>query len=317
MKTYLLAALSAFGLSLLFCFLLIPILKKVGAGQNILSYVKEHKNKSGTPTMGGIAFVLAACVATLCFSGKLTRPVAVSLAVGLAYMAVGFLDDILKKLHRQNLGLKAWQKLLFQALVAAFSGIYAIKSGFTQLHVPFFGWTIELGIWTFLWAVFVFLATVNAVNLTDGLDGLAAGASTPLFFFLGMFAIMLSTEKELAVLSFALVGALLAYLFFNAPKASVFMGDTGSLALGGFASCIALFTGNSLYLALVGAVFVFSAVSVILQVIYFKITGGKRIFLMSPAHHHFQQKGYSESKIAYAYFCITLIAGAVCALGVI
>jgi phospho-N-acetylmuramoyl-pentapeptide-transferase len=317
MKIYLSASLSAFGISLLFCLALIPILKKLGAGQNILSYVKEHQNKSGTPTMGGLAFVLAATLATLCFLGKLTRPVAVSLAVGLSYMAVGFLDDLLKKIRRQNLGLKAWQKLLFQAMVAAFSGIYAVKSGFTTLHVPFFNVAIELGNLAFLWTVFVFLATVNAVNLTDGLDGLAAGASVPLFFFLGVLAVLLSADKGLAILSFSIVGALLAYLFFNAPKASVFMGDTGSLALGGFASCIALFTGNSLYLAVVGAVFVFSVVSVILQVVYFKATGGKRVFLMSPAHHHFQQKGHSESKIAYAYFCITLVLGALCLLSIV
>lgn len=314
MKTYLSVSLTAFGISFLFCLLLIPVLKKIGAGQNILSYVKEHQIKSGTPTMGGLAFILAACLSSFLFLGRLTRPAAVTLAVGLAYMTVGFLDDILKKIRRKNLGLKAWQKLLFQAMVAAFSGIYALKSGFTSLHVPFFNVTVELGNWAFLWTFFVFIATVNAVNLTDGLDGLAAGASIPLFFFLGALAIVLSADKELATISFSLVGALVAYLLFNAPKASVFMGDTGSLSLGGFAASIASFTGNALYVAVIGAVFVFSVVSVIVQVIYFKATGGKRVFLMSPVHHHFQQKGYSESKIAYAYFCVTLVAGALCVL---
>ena len=263
--------------------------------------------------MGGLAFVLAATVSALLFFDKLTRPAAVTLAVGLAYMTVGFLDDILKKIRRQNLGLKAWQKLLFQAMVAAFSGIYALKSGFTSLHVPFFNVTVDLGNWAFLWTFFVFIATVNAVNLTDGLDGLAAGASIPLFFFLGALAVILSGNKELATVSFSLVGALGAYLLFNAPKASVFMGDTGSLSLGGFVASIASFTGNALYVAVIGVVFVFSVVSVIIQVVYFKATGGKRVFLMS-AHHHFQQKGYSESKIAYAYFCVTLVVGALCVL---
>ncbi|MBQ4268892.1 MAG: phospho-N-acetylmuramoyl-pentapeptide-transferase [Clostridia bacterium] len=314
MKTYLSVALTAFGISFLFCVILIPVLKKVGAGQNILSYVKEHQSKSGTPTMGGLAFVLAATVSALLFFDKLTRPAAVTLAVGLAYMTVGFLDDILKKIRRQNLGLKAWQKLLFQAMVAAFSGIYALKSGFTSLHVPFFNVTVDLGNWAFLWTFFVFIATVNAVNLTDGLDGLAAGASIPLFFFLGALAVILSGNKELATVSFSLVGALGAYLLFNAPKASVFMGDTGSLSLGGFVASIASFTGNALYVAVIGVVFVFSVVSVIIQFVYFKSTGGKRVFLMSPAHHHFQQKGYSESKIAYAYFCVTLVVGALCVL---
>ena len=149
---------------------------------------------------------------------------------------------------------------------------------------------MELGLWVLPLSVFVFLATVNAVNLTDGLDGLASGVSVPFFLSLGIIVSMQQSGSTIPTLCFALVGALLAYLLFNVPPASVFMGDTGSLSLGGFAACIGVFTGNALYIAIVGLPFVFSVISVIIQVIYYKATGGKRVFLMSPVHHHFQQK---------------------------
>ena len=155
----------------------------------------------------------------------------------------------------------------------------------------------------------MFLATVNAVNLTDGLDGLAAGSSVPFFATLGVLIALQNGSAFLSTLSFCLMGGLLGYLCFNVSPARVFMGDTGSLSLGGFAAAIALFSGNALYVAVVGAVFVLSVISVILQVIYYKASHGKRIFLMAPIHHHFQQKGFSESKIAYAYFLITLLLG--------
>ena len=161
-------------------------------------------------------------------------------------------------------------------------------------------------------AVFVFIATVNAVNLTDGLDGLAAGVSVPFFASFGLLIVLQGNITGLPTLCFSLVGALLAYLLFNVPPASIFMGDTGSLSLGGFAAAVALFSGNAFYLPVIGGCFVFSVISVILQVIYYKATGGKRIFLMAPAHHHFQEKGYSESRISYAYSMITVLLGMVC-----
>jgi phospho-N-acetylmuramoyl-pentapeptide-transferase len=157
-----------------------------------------------------------------------------------------------------------------------------------------------------------FVATVNAVNLTDGLDGLAAGSCVPFFLCIGCLILLQQGETAFAVLSFSLVGSLLGYLCFNVSPASVFMGDTGSLALGGFAAAIGVFSGNALYLLVIGAVFVLSVISVIMQVIYYKVTGGKRIFLMSPIHHHFQKKGFSESKIAYAYSMVTLLLGVLC-----
>ena len=312
MQTYLFAALVAFFSSLFFCFCLIPVLRKLKAGQNILVYVKEHKNKGGTPTMGGLAFISAAVLTVLLFVRKVDRTFVITLAIGLAYMVVGLLDDFLKRKHKENLGLKAWQKFAFQTAIAVAAGCYCIRAGLTKLYIPFFALTLDIGFWTLPLSVFVFLATVNAVNLTDGLDGLAAGVSVPFFLTLGIIVSMQAGEIAIPTLCFALVGALVAYLLFNAPPASVFMGDTGSLALGGFAACIAVFTGNALYIAIIGLPFVFSVISVLIQVIYYKATGGKRVFLMAPVHHHFQEKGYSESKISYAYFVISLLAGVAC-----
>lgn len=314
MKIYLSAALVAFFLSLLFCFLLIPMLRRLKAGQNILSYVKEHKGKSGTPTMGGLAFVLSAVFAEIIFLRKAERTAIVALTVGFAYLLVGFLDDFLKKKRKENLGLRAWQKTLFQTFAAVFASIYCLRAGLTQLNIPFTKTSVDIGAWMCPLAIFVFLATVNSVNLTDGLDGLAAGTCVPFFLTLGILISMQGRFSSLATLSFCLCGALGAYLVFNVSPASVFMGDTGSLSLGGFAACIGVFTGNALYIAIVGIMFVLSSITVILQVIYYKATGGKRIFLMAPVHHHFQEKGYSECKIAYAYAAITVVLGALCIL---
>ncbi len=314
MKRYLYVTLLAFFLSLLFCFIIIPILRKYKAGQNILSYVKEHKKKSGTPTMGGIAFLSSTLFASVLLAPKMEKTFIISLAVGLSYMAVGLLDDVLKKKHEENLGLTAWQKLIFQTLIAIFCSIYCYRTGLTSWEIPFLKRTVSFGWGIIPLGIFVFLATVNAVNLTDGLDGLASGVSIPYFAFLGVIIALQGHFQGMSVLCFAIVGSLLAYLLFNAPPASVFMGDTGSLALGGFAAAIGLFSGNALYIVIVGACFVFSVISVLIQVIYYKVTKGKRIFLMSPVHHHFQKKGYSEGKISYAYFVATLLLGLVCLL---
>ncbi len=311
MKQLLFCALTAFALSFAFLLILIPILRKIKAGQNILVYVSEHKSKGGTPTMGGLAFIFAAILASALFIKRLDRTVIITLLIGFSYMIVGLLDDFLKKKHKENLGLTAWQKFLFQAFIALFSGIYAYRSGLTEWNLPFLGEKWQVGWFVVPMSALIFVAIVNAVNLTDGLDGLAAGACVPFFLTFGAL-ILLQGDFALSVVCFALVGALLAYLLFNVSPASVFMGDTGSLALGGFAASIATFSENALYLPLVGVCFVFSVISVVIQVIYYKATGGKRVFLMAPAHHHFQKKGYSESRIAYAYFVITALMGTLC-----
>ncbi len=304
---------------LLFCFLLsfalcaalllvlIPILKKLGARQNILSYVKEHQNKSGTPTMGGLAFVLAAVLSAAIFAEK-TKAFAVALAVGIAYLAVGFLDDLLKKLRGKNLGLRPYQKIVFQLAVAVMAGIYCCLNGLTVLKMPYSHAAYDIGWGMLPLGVLVFVATVNSVNLTDGLDGLAGSVSAVFFAVLAALLLLQGEAPALAALCIALVGALCAFLLFNVNKASVFMGDTGSLSLGGFAASAALFSGNALAVPVLGATFVLSSISVILQVIYYKKTG-KRIFLMAPVHHHLQEKGYTEAKIAYVYSAATLVLG--------
>lgn len=312
MKNYLAAALVAFIFSFLFSLLLIPVLRKLKAGQNILSYVKEHSGKSGTPTMGGLAFVFAALFSSVLFLKTRDRTAIVSLSVGVSYLLVGFLDDLLKLRRKENLGLRAWQKMLFQTFAAVFSGIYCLRAGLTTLNLPFTDKSLNVGAGILPIAVFVFLATVNSVNLTDGLDGLAAGVSFPFFLTLGILTSLQGKFPSLALIAFCLCGALAAYLLFNVSPASVFMGDTGSLALGGFASCIGVFTGNALYIAVVGIMFVVSCITVVVQVIYYKATGGKRVFLMAPVHHHFQEKGYSECRISYAYALITALIGAAC-----
>jgi len=309
MKIYLLSTFTAFALSLVFCFLLIPLLRKWKAGQNILSYVKEHKNKSGTPTMGGLSFIGATLISVLIFVKTKERVFLLTLLIGISYMIIGLLDDLLKRKHKENLGLKAWQKFSFQIIVAILAGFFCYRSGLTELHLPFLKKSVDIGYWIVPLSIMAFVATVNAVNLTDGLDGLAAGSCVPFFLSLGVLILLQEGEVSFTILAFLLVGSLLGYLCFNVSPASVFMGDTGSLALGGFAAGIGVFSGNALYLLVIGAVFVFSVISVIMQVIYYKVTKGKRIFLMAPIHHHFQKKGFSESKISYVYFIITLMLG--------
>lgn len=299
--------------SAILCAAVIPLLKKLHAGQYILGYVKEHEGKSGTPTMGGLAFLMAAVLCFFIFGLFSDKLSAVALTFGLAYAAVGFLDDYLKFHFRRNLGLRAYQKIVFQIALALIAGIFCYLNELTVLNLPFAHFSVDIGVWIIPLAAFIFVAVTNCVNLTDGLDGLAASVS--FWYFAAMAALIYCLSGAeggaLSRLSLILSGVLAGYLLFNTNRASVFMGDTGSLGLGGFAAAISVFSGNLLYIAVIGIMFVCSGISVILQVIYYKRTK-KRIFLMAPLHHHFQKQGYSESKIVYAYSFITFVAGALC-----
>ena len=310
MKHVILCLLFAFLLSACLTALLIPILKRTGTGQNILHYVKEHKDKGGTPTMGGLAFILAAAIVALAACGFQDKPFLVALSVGLGYLLVGFLDDLLKKKRRDNLGLKPYQKIFFQSAVALIASLYCCLNSLTVLRSPFTTLAFDIGWWMLPIGIFVFVASVNSVNLTDGLDGLAGSTSAAFFLSVGTLLLLQKGDTSLALLSFCLVGALFGFLVFNQNRASIFMGDTGSLSLGGFVSSIALFSGNALIIPIVGIMFVLSSISVIIQVIYYKKTG-KRVFLMAPIHHHFQQKGHSEGKISFVYAVITAVMGIV------
>lgn len=312
MKTYIIGIIASFGGSLLLLLILLPLLRRLKAGQYILGYVKEHKDKGGTPTMGGLAFIAAIIAVGLCVAGISDSKTNFTFAITAGFAVVGFLDDFLKIYRKENEGLKPYQKIFFQLAIASLASAYCYINGITRLYIPFGGgakFNVGWGIIPLI--VFVFLACVNCVNLTDGLDGLAGGTS---LVYLFVFGIMLAVQKSnQAVLCFIAVGAIGAFLLLNANKASLFMGDTGSLALGGFISCVSVFTENTLYIPFLGIMFVVSGISVILQVIYYKRTR-RRIFLMAPIHHHFQMKGYTECKIAYSYVVITAFIGLICLL---
>lgn len=312
MKIYIWGAIAAFGATFILLAALLPLLRRLKAGQYILGYVKEHKSKSGTPTMGGLAFISAIIIVGICFAGVGNGKINFTLAITAGFTVVGFLDDFLKIYHKENEGLKPYQKIIFQLAIASIAAAYCYVNGITRVYIPFGGgraFDLSWGIIPLV--IFVFLACVNCVNLTDGLDGLASGTSLA---YLLTFGIMLNIQNsDEAILCFIAVGALACFLLFNTNCASVFMGDTGSLALGGLIACLSVFSENILYIPIIGIMFVVSGISVILQVIYYKRTR-RRIFLMAPLHHHFQMKGYTECKITYSYALITAISGLICLL---
>ncbi|MCI6444443.1 MAG: phospho-N-acetylmuramoyl-pentapeptide-transferase [Clostridia bacterium] len=322
MKTALIAFIVSVVTAVLLGETVIPLLKKLKLGQNILSYVKEHDYKSGTPTMGGVIFVFAAVLSFIIFAAGKKSLALMSVTIGIAYMSVGFIDDFIKVGFHRNEGLNPLQKTIFELVIAIVVAFYGYKKGITKLYLPFSDYTVDLKCFFVPFCVIVFFATTNSVNLTDGLDGLAGGVSYVCFLAFATL-IKLQTVKysgfyvnadeygNLALLCVVLAGGLIGFLLFNTYKAKVFMGDTGSLSIGGFIASIGIFSGNSLFIPLIGITFAASSISVILQVIHFKRTG-KRIFLMAPLHHHFQHKGYSESKIVFAYKLVTLLASLGC-----
>lgn len=307
---HLLCILVSFLLSAALMALVLPLLRKLGAEQSVLSYVKQHASKNGTPTMGGLTFVAALSAASLIFDDASDNRVALTLAVTAGFAVVGFLDDFIKIRRRHNEGLKPYQKILFQLAIAVIAAVYCYINGITSVNVPFGGGiAADIGAAVVPLVLFVFVATVNCVNLTDGLDGLAAGTSAAYLVTLGTMLNITGSFGGATALAGA--GALAGFLLFNTNKASVFMGDTGSLALGGLISCLSVFSGNVLYIPLIGIMFVLSGISVIVQVIYYKRTG-RRVFLMAPLHHHLQMKGLAEGRIAYVYFAVTALVGTVC-----
>lgn len=316
-----LAFLTAFAFGLALCFALLPVLRKMKAGQEILQYVTEHSAKQGTPTMGGIAFILAIVAAACIFCDLSLRPTIVILAVFVAYGVVGFLDDFIKIKFKHNQGLRAYQKILIQLAIAVLVALYVygdVAIG-DKLRIPFTNLQVKIGFWIMPLVIFIYLACTNGVNLTDGLDGLAS--STTVCFLAGM-ATLLKRElnyleqlgdtyayrqtQDVIMLCLIAIGALSAFLLFNVNDAKVFMGDTGSLALGALVACSAIFTRMSLFIPILGLMFVVSCASVIIQVVYFKLTKGKRVFLMAPYHHHLQKRGLSETRICVIYCAITV-----------
>ncbi len=321
MKSLLVALIISLVISTISGYVFIPTLNKIKASQTILKYVKEHKEKNGTPTMGGLFFILPASIVFLIFGGYKSNSALVALSIGLSFMLVGFLDDYIKIRYKKNEGLKPYQKIFFQLAIAFIAGFYAYENGYTVFYLPFSVDKVELGTFAIFVVAFIFIAITNSVNLTDGLDGLAGQVGWVYLVFMSILTLVqyenlsvvyldLEQYYYLNLLSFSLVGSIWAFLIFNVNKARVFMGDTGSLSLGGFIGAISIFSLNSFFIPVIGIMFVLSSISVIVQVCYYKKTK-KRVFLMAPLHHHFQLKGYTETQIGYCYSLITAIFGIV------
>ena len=274
-------------------------------GQNVRDDgPKSHLKKQGTPSMGGIFMIGAFAIATLFFV-KDNPDAIVVLLITVGYGLVGFLDDYIKVVKKRSLGLRAWQKVVFQLIVTILFAIYLLKMNDfgTEIYVPFTkGFYINLG-WLYVpFLFFVMVGTVNSVNLTDGLDGLASGVTVLVATYFVFIAY--AVNKGLIPVCGAAIGALLGFLVFNSYPAKVFMGDTGSLALGGFVASVAILTKMPIMLVIVGFVYVCESLSVMIQVGYFKLTGGKRIFKMAPIHHHFELSfHYCNCCIMFIRFC--------------
>jgi len=307
----LLAAIFAAGLVLCIGPLLIPELHKLKFGQSIREEgPKSHQAKSGTPTMGGIMIILAIVVATVA-AAPLTPAVLLALFITLGHFVLGFLDDYIKVVKKRNLGLKAKQKMLGQILIAIVTMIVGTRVlGIdTTIWIPIADVNVDIGVGYYFLVLFVLVGTSNAVNLTDGLDGLASGTVA---IASGAYALVcyMTGHYDLAIFSVAMMMACLAFLRFNAHPAKVFMGDTGSLALGGAVAAVGILTHTEILLAVIGFVFVCEALSVIIQVISFKTTG-KRVFRMSPIHHHFELGGWKETKVVFVFWMVGLVASIV------
>ncbi len=286
--------------------IIIPLLHKLKFGQNIRQEgPKSHLKKAGTPTIGGLIFIFATIITMFIMVGNPTDEAMIALYSFVGFGFVGFLDDLLKIIKKKNEGLTSGQKMILLLIVSGFLTWYAYKYIGTSINIPFLNGQINFGLFYIPFVMFYFAGVTNAVNLTDGLDGLATSVTVLVTTFLGIISYNLG-HISLAIFCVALAGALLAFLRFNAFPARVFMGDTGSLALGGAVAMVALILKMPLILVLIGIIYVIETLSVILQVASFKLTG-KRIFKMAPIHHHFEQLGWSETKIVSIFSIITVV----------
>ena len=286
--------------------IIIPLLHKLKFGQNIRQEgPKSHLKKAGTPTIGGLIFIFATIITMFIMVGNPTDEAMIALYSFVGFGFVGFLDDLLKIIKKKNEGLTSGQKMILLLIVSGFLTWYAYKYIGTSINIPFLNGQINFGLFYIPFVMFYFAGVTNAVNLTDGLDGLSTSVTVLVTTFLGIISYNLG-HISLAIFCVALAGALLAFLRFNAFPARVFMGDTGSLALGGAVAMVALILKMPLILVLIGIIYVIETLSVILQVASFKLTG-KRIFKMAPIHHHFEQLGWSETKIVSVFSIITVV----------
>lgn len=303
----------SFGVSAAAGPVVIPFLKRLKCGQTVRDDgPQSHLKKTGTPTMGGILILLSVIVTSLFYLEDYPRMAPV-LFVMAGFGLIGFLDDYIKVVCRRSMGLTPWQKMLGQTAVTGLFAYYLLYYTDISLamRVP---WTqgryIDLGIWSVPALFFVMLGTVNGANLTDGLDGLAGSVTMMIAVFFSVVAV--GSGSGIEPVTCAVAGALMGFLMFNVYPASVFMGDTGSLALGGFVAACGYLMQMPLYIAIVGSVYLIETATVILQVVYYKISGGKRLFRMAPLHHHFELRGWPETRIAAVFMIFTAM---MCLLG--
>jgi phospho-N-acetylmuramoyl-pentapeptide-transferase len=299
--------------------LILPLLKKLNLGQNVRNDGPEsHLAKAGTPSMGGMIFLIPFAIFVLVLAyryeglGAIMYPL---LVVTLAYAGIGFLDDYIKVKKKRSVGLFAWQKMLLLLIVSG-GYVYYLLEVFgvgTHIYLPFFKIYIDLGIWYIPFAILVLISTTNVVNITDGLDGLAGGVMVIMLTFFAVYGII-NEINGVTYISAILIGACLGFLVYNINPARVFMGDTGSLALGGFLGAIALILQLPLILLVIAGICVIEALSDIIQVVYFKLTNGKRIFKMAPLHHHLELSGWSEKQVTRVFYAITII---LCVIGIL
>jgi phospho-N-acetylmuramoyl-pentapeptide-transferase len=308
------AMIVSFLVVVVFAPIFIPLLRVLKFGQYIRDEgPQSHQKKAGTPTMGGVIIILGLVVGSLYTASKyglLTHEVWLLLLVTIAYALIGFLDDFIKIVMKRNLGLTSKQKLLGQIFIAVVFYILLKYFGFsTIVEVPGTTWSIDFYWAYFILAIIMLVGTSNGTNLTDGLDGLLSGTAAIAF---GAFAIIGYHENhmDIAIVAVSVCGALLGFLVYNAHPAKVFMGDTGSLALGGTLSGIAMMTKSEIVLIIIGGIFVIETISVMIQVAYFKATGGKRFFKMSPLHNHYVLSGWNEWRIVGTFWLVGLLFAA-------
>lgn len=298
----------AFVISVILCPIFIPFLKKLKFGQYIRDEgPKSHQKKSGTPTMGGLVILVSIIITSLIYM-KDNKEIIPILFVTLGFGLIGFLDDYIKVVMKRNLGLKAWQKMLGQILITAVFGYYLVNftDVGTSMLIPFSnGQYLDVS-YLFLPLLFIaMIGTVNGVNFTDGLDGLASSVTVLVATFFSVVAI--GVGSGISPITCAVVGSLLGFLVYNVYPARVFMGDTGSLALGGFVAASAYMLKMPLFIIIVGAIYLIEVLSVMIQVVYFKATGGKRFFRMAPIHHHFELGGWSETRVVAIFSIVTAL----------
>lgn len=285
---------------------LIPFLRRLKFGQTILEDGPTwHEKKQGTPTMGGLGFIVASVIASLIFVRD-ARGGGILLC-GVLFGLIGFIDDYIKVIKKHNKGLSAKQKFLMQTIVSLVYALYLyLAFGQTKTLIPFLGTELDLGILYIPFVMLVLLATTNSANLTDGLDGLASSVGAVIAVFFCVACANMTMHADGALISAALTGGLLGFLIYNAYPAKVFMGDTGSLFIGGIISAVAISAGMELFLIMSAFVFLFEALSVIIQVVSYKKTK-KRVFKMAPVHHHFEMCGWKETKVVAVFSIVTAI----------